>query len=70
MMMVTKTEFSRVDWESEVETQRLLAILFDIQSSNFDDGTTQGYVAPAFDLESEWDLAGSSTTMGTGIDVF
>jgi hypothetical protein len=69
MMM---TENSTVDWESEVEMQRLLAMLPDVQSSSFDDGTTHGHVALEFDLESEWDLEGSSTPMmlGTGVGVF
>jgi hypothetical protein len=70
-MMMTTNEASRVNWESEAEMQRLLAMLPDIQSS-FDDGTTtHGHVALEFDLESEWDFERPSTTMmGMGVDVF
>jgi hypothetical protein len=78
MTMATGSSSSAVDWESEVEMQRLLAMLPDIQPpSSYDDGTTthgHGHVvAPLeFDLESEWDLERSSTSMmmGTGVGVF
>jgi hypothetical protein len=70
MMMVT--EHSTVDWESEAEMQRLLDMLPNIQSSSsFDDGTTtHGHVPLEFDLESEWDMERSLTTMGMGVGVF
>lgn len=59
-------ESTTVDWESEVEMQRLLDMLPDVHTSM--DGTTQ-QPALEFDLESEWDLERTST-MGAVIGVF
>jgi len=71
-MMMVMTEHNRVDWESEAEMQRLLDMLPDIQPPSFDDGTTttHGHVPLEFDLESEWDMERSLTTMGMGVGVF
>jgi len=68
--MMEATETSRVDWEAEAEMQRLLAMLPDIQSSSFDDGTTHELPALQFDLESEWDMERPSMTVGMGVGVF
>jgi len=68
--MMTVTRNSVVDWESEAEMQRLLDMLPVVQPTSFDDGIIHGHPALEFDLESEWDLERSSTTMGTGIGVF
>jgi len=64
--MMTTTE-TRVDWESEVEMQRLLDMLPDVQPS-LDGNRT--HVMLDFDFESEWDLERSTATMGTSIGVF
>jgi hypothetical protein len=68
--MMIATRSSVVDWESEAEMQRLLDMLPVVQPSSFDDGITHGHTTLEFDLESEWDLERSSTTMGTGVSVF
>jgi len=71
-MMITGTGGSGsvvgVDWESEAEMQRLLAMLPDIQPSSFDDGHGHGHVDfdLDLDLESEWDLERS----GMSVSVF
>jgi len=64
--MMTTTE-PRVDWESEVEMQRLLDMLPDVQPS-LDGNST--HVMLDFDFESEWDLERSTATMGMSIGVF
>lgn len=66
-MMTSVTE-GTVDWDSEVEMQRLLDMLPDVQSS-FLDGR-EPHVALDFDFESEWDLGRSAATTGGGISVF
>lgn len=59
-----------VDWDGDVEMQRLLSMLPDVQSSLMD-GTTMGNTQPPleFDLESEWGTEPTST-LGAEIGVF
>lgn len=59
-----------VDWDGDVEMQRLLSMLPDVQSSLMD-GTTMGNTQPPldFDLESEWDTE-PTLTLGAEIGVF
>ena len=74
MMMSTEsktaaTGSSAVDWESEVEMQRLLDMLPDIQSSSGSlsamDDSLSASSGLEFDLESEWSMGA-----GAGISVF
>ncbi|KAF7985049.1 hypothetical protein HWV62_8891 [Athelia sp. TMB] len=74
MMMSTEsktaaTGSSVVDWESEVEMQRLLDMLPDIQSSSGSLSTMDDSLSASsgleFDLESEWSMGA-----GAGISVF
>jgi hypothetical protein len=69
MMMMTPAE-ARVDWESEVEMQRLLDMLPDVQTASLDGNDNSAHVLLGFDLESEWDLERSTAIMGTSIGVF
>lgn len=67
-MMMTAADDAVVDWESEVEMQRLLDMLPNIQSTG-SGSCLMDEQGPAlgqeFDLESEWDLGA-----GVGVGVF
>ena len=67
-MMVLKRNV--VDWEGDVEMQRLLSMLPDVQSSLMD-GTTLAHTQPTleFDLEPEWDIE-QTWKLGEEIGVF